>query len=153
MDNFDLKPERRKINQKALVWNLLTVVALLSTCCLAAYFLMIYKNPNSVINLFPPQPADLLPTLFQTSTPTNTFIPLADTWTPTPTVSPEPSRTLAPTWTPLYSITPTATTSTTVTPAGTTTITQTPTITPNHAQTATAACITFHSKFPGTPCP
>jgi hypothetical protein len=153
MDNFDLKPERRKPNRKALVWNLLTVVMLLATGCLAAYFVMIYKAPNSFSNLFPPQPADLLPTLFQTSTPTSTFIPLADTWTPTTTVSPVPSRTVAPTWTPLYSITPTATTSITITPTGSQTITYTPTLTPNLAQTATAACITFHNKFPGTPCP
>lgn len=146
MDKFALKPERKKVNRKSLLWNLLTLLVLLSTCCLVGYFGLLFASPNSALNLFPPK---VLPTLFQTVTPTNTIIPLDATWTPTPTLSPEPSRTSAPTWTLPASLTPRATSSLTVTP----TRTPTPTLTPNRPGTATAACATFRARFPGTPCP
>jgi len=98
MDNFELKPERKKINGKSLVWNLLTVVVLLGVCGMGYYFFTLFTNPNSPLNPFPPEP---LPTLYQTETPTSTIIPRADTWTPTMTIQPSPSRTKAPTWTPI----------------------------------------------------
>jgi hypothetical protein len=109
MDNFDLKPEKKKFNWKSLVWNVLTVVVLLGTCYLAYIFLTIFSNPYSNLNPFPPAP---LPTLYQTATPTFTPIPQEATWTPTDTIQPSPSRTKAPTWTLLpqmitKSITPT----------------------------------------------
>jgi hypothetical protein len=123
MDNFEVEPEKKKNNRKPLVWNFLTVVLLLSVCCLAYFFLTIFNNPNSPFNPFPPQP---LPTMFQTDTPTSTIIPLASTWTPTETLQPSPSRTKAPTWTPLPGmITP----SETATPNLTPTETSTPTFT------------------------
>jgi hypothetical protein len=96
MDSFELKPERKKVNHKSLLWNLLTVLVLLSTCCMASYFWTVFKDPHSPLNPFPPV---VLPTLFYTATPTATIIPLQDTWTPTATNSPVPSRTKAPTWT------------------------------------------------------
>jgi hypothetical protein len=150
MDTFELKPERKKVNRKSAVWNILTVLVLLGICCQSAYFLTIFNTPNSPLNLFPPNP---LPTLFQTVTPTNTIIPLESTWTPTPTVSPVPSRTSAPTWTLPPSSTPKFTSSPTVKPTGTLIPSATLSRTPNRAATATAACIAFHSQFPGTPCP
>lgn len=111
MDDFELKPERTKGNLKSLVWNILTVVVLLGICILAFYFLTIFNNPNSPLNPFPPA---LLPTLYQTETPTSTtyIIPREATWTPTMTITALPSRTKAPTWTLLSqmitrSITPT----------------------------------------------
>jgi hypothetical protein len=111
MDNFDLKPERKKFNPKSVVWNFLTVCVLLGICMLAYLFLTIYTNPSSPINPFPPHPT---PTFFQTVTPTNTIIPREATWTPTSTIQPSPSRTKAPTWTLLpemitITITPSAT--------------------------------------------
>ncbi len=119
MDNFELKPPPKKVNTKSLFWNVLTILALLSICCLGFYFVTIYLNPNSPYNPFPP-PA--LPTQFQTSTPTSTIVQLPATWTPTVTAQPSPSRTRAATWTPLPGmITP----SITPTP-GTPTITLTP---------------------------
>lgn len=146
MDNYNLKPVRKKDNRKTLVWNFLTMVVLLGTCGLAYYFYTIFNNPNSLLNPFPPKP---LPTLFLTITPTSTIIPLQATWTPTTTISPVPSRTTAPTWTtpPQNSPKPTDTTAVTLTP------TPTPTRTPNQAATATAACKLFHDKNSGTPCP
>jgi hypothetical protein len=151
MDNLGFKPERKKPNRKSLVWNLLTVLVVLGICCQSAYFLTVFNNPNSAFNLFPPPPPDYLPTLFSTVTPTSTNIPLDATWTPTASISPVPSRTKAFTWTPRVTNTPF--TSATFTATSTGTQTMTPTITPNLAATATAACISFHNKFPGTPCP
>jgi len=98
MDNFELKPERKKFNWKALVWNFLTLVVMLGICYLAYIFLTIFINPNSPINPFPPAP---LPTLYlyESATPTITIIPREATWTSTMTIQPSPSRTKAPTWT------------------------------------------------------
>src|SRR3990172_549590 len=96
MDNFELKPERKKVSRNSLVWNILTFLVLLGICALAYYFYTIFINPNSFLNPFPPAP---LPTLYQTVTPTSTIIPRAATWTPTITIKPSPSRTKAPTWT------------------------------------------------------
>ncbi len=121
MDNFDLKPEPKK-KPSPVLWNLLTVVALLATLGLGCYYLSIFINPNSGINPFPPA---LLPTLFQTDTSTPTRIPQPATWTPTVTIQPSPSRTKAPTWTLLPQMVtpsltgtiPTATITTTAMPA------------------------------------
>jgi hypothetical protein len=126
MDNYELKPERKKVNWKSLVWNFLTVVVLLGICCLAYYFQTIFNNPNSPFNPFPPSAP--LPTLYQTVTPTSTIILQPNTWTPTTTIKPSPSRTKAPTWTLLpQMITPSITPTPTVTPTeGTSTITSTP---------------------------
>jgi hypothetical protein len=113
MDNFELKTER-KVNWKPLIWNILTLVVLLGVCGLAYYFWNIFNNPYSALNPFPPA---LLPTSYETATPTSTIIPLESTWTSTPTISPVASRTKAPTWTLLpQMITPTATSTPTLTP-------------------------------------
>jgi hypothetical protein len=95
MDNFDLKTEP-KVKRKPLIWNILTILVLLGTCCLVYYFVAIFINPISAYNPFPPVPS---PTLYQTPTYTPTIIPQPATWTPTFTVSPVPTRTKAPTWT------------------------------------------------------
>jgi hypothetical protein len=106
MDNFELKPEP-KVKRKPIIWNILTVIAILGTLCLLYYFIAIFISPNSTYNPFPPA---LLPTLFQTNTPTSTIIPQPPTWTPTETIQPTPTRTKAPTWTLLpQMITPSST--------------------------------------------
>jgi hypothetical protein len=98
MDNFDLKPDPKKFNFKSLFWNVLTVVVVVGICYVAYFLLTIFINPHTSLNPFPPA---VLPTLYQTPTPTNTvaIIPRAATWTPTATVPPPPTRTTAPTWT------------------------------------------------------
>lgn len=110
MDGFDLKPERKikaKRSGSGVIWNLLTVVLLLCTICMAVYFVTIYNNPKSPFNPFQPQ---ALPTVFSTITPTITPIQLQATWTPTLTLEPSETRTTAPTWTLLPGmITPTIT--------------------------------------------
>jgi hypothetical protein len=112
MDNYELKPER-KVKKKSPIWNVLTVLVLLATCGLAYYFVNIFMDPYSPLNLFPPV---ALPTAFQTETYTPTIKPLDPTWTYTYTIKPSPSRTKAPTWTllpelitPEFTFTPTET--------------------------------------------
>jgi len=107
MDSFNQKPARRKTGSRNLIWNILTVVLLLSTGCVGYYYYTIYTNPFSSLNPFPPV---VLPTLFETSTPTITPQQLEPTWTFTATLAPSPTRTRAATWTPLPGmITPTIT--------------------------------------------
>jgi len=156
MDGFDLKPDRKpraKASSSAVFWNLMTVVVLLSTICLAAYFVTIYNHPTSPLNPFQPQ---ALPTVFATITPTITPIQLEPTWTATLTLEPSATRTSAPTWTLLPAlITPTITD----TPSASDTPLPGPTETPLPSQTVGASLvktsITYQaasSIHPGTGC-
>jgi len=134
MDNFAMKPEKKKRGRKGLIWNLLTVVMLIATVCVGYYYLTIFNNPHSFFNPFPPQ---VLPTLFQTITPTITKIQLEPTWTFTPSLVPSPTRTRAATWTPLPGmITPT------ITDTPTDTLVPSPTSTPSLA----AVSITYEAS-------
>ena len=126
MDGFELKPER-KVGGSAAIWNVLTVFVLAVMFIVVLYFLILFIFPRSPLNPFPPA---LLPTSFQSPTPTNTYIPLESTWTPTATLLPSPSRTKAPTWTlPSELVTPPTPTDTLVAP----TITATSTLMPAFA--------------------
>jgi hypothetical protein len=135
MDNFDLKPER-KVDRQSVIWNILTIVVVLASCCLAYYFLSIFKNPNVALNPFPPVKAIPTLTLFQTDTPTHTVIPLDATWTPTITLQLSPSRTRAATLTLVYQL---------ITPSVTTTPTITSTPMPASAVITHLASTTYHS--------
>jgi hypothetical protein len=156
MDGFDLKPERKpraRPNGSAVFWNLMTVVMLLCTICLAAYFVTVYNHPTSPLNPFQPQ---ALPTVYATITPTITPIQLQPTWTATVTLEPTASRTTAPTWTLLPAmITPTVTD----TPSASTTPLPGPTATTAPSSTVVAGLvktsITYQSAdsvHPGTGC-
>ena len=100
-DYYDENDERSAKQQRgALVWNILTVVVLLTALCLVGLFLMIFLNPQSSLNPYPPA---ALPTLIPTNTVTPTSsVLLPATWTPTPpppptsTPFPEPTYTLTP---------------------------------------------------------
>jgi hypothetical protein len=96
MDGFELEPVRKKVKPRVMIFNLLTVLVLLSVGCLVIYFITIFFNPYSVLNPFPPL---ALPTLYETPTSTSTVMPQPSTWTPSPTINPSPTRTKAPTWT------------------------------------------------------
>jgi hypothetical protein len=105
MDAFDYADAQKAPSRSisALVWNILTVLVLLSAVCIGAVFLMIFTNPNSALNPMKPIPMDtqiILPT--STSTPRQ----LPPTWTPTPTLMPAPTNTPRPTIT----LVPTSTT-------------------------------------------
>jgi hypothetical protein len=81
--------------------------------CVVGVFLLIFTNPTTALNPFPPP---TLPALMElpTETPTALVYTLPETWTPSPTLeptateTPPPSPTLPPTPTPI-TITPTST--------------------------------------------
>ncbi len=90
MDSFELidaqEPQQRK-KPSALVWNVLTIVVLVTILCVISVFFLIFVNPYSSFNPFPPPtlyPSMVPPTV--TVTPRFTLIP---SWTPTNFVSPE----------------------------------------------------------------
>jgi hypothetical protein len=86
MDNFEyLEPPspKRKRKSSSLVWNVLTILVLVTTLCVASVFFLIYVDPHSNINPFPPPtlfPSPAAPTI--TVTPRFTLVP---SWTPTNT--------------------------------------------------------------------
>jgi hypothetical protein len=98
MDNFDPKP-----NRSALVWTILSILVLVAILILVGIFGMIFFNPYSSLNPFPPAP---LPTLMTYPTATITPLPLPATYTPTRTIEPTATPTNLPTWTPVPSFTP-----------------------------------------------
>lgn len=90
----------------ALLWNSLTLMTLLAIVCVGGYYTMIFLNPQSGFNPFPPRtpepievislPSPTVTTINQlppTWTPTLTSEPTA-TWTPRPTDTPGPTNTL-----------------------------------------------------------
>jgi len=92
------KSGRGKKGNQDLIWNVLTGVMLLTSVCLAGYFVSIVQNPASPLNLLPPPPpsATAIP-------PSATPLALEPTWTltvtqaPTLTGTPRPTITLPPT--------------------------------------------------------
>jgi hypothetical protein len=143
MDGFELKPEPKKFNLKSLVWNILTVGALLGIGSLAYYFWTIFNNPYSPLNPFPPVQ---IPTVYQyqTETPTNTIIPREATWTSTATTQALPTRTKAPTWTLLPEMVTPSSTPTLGNPATLGTPVSTTTPLPASAEITYLASTDFH---------
>ncbi len=90
------KPDPRKPSRD-LAWNLATVVVIALIPLTASFFLMIFLNPQSSLNPFPPP---TLPALAQAPTATPTLLALPPTWTPTPSPTPDYSPTPPPTVTP-----------------------------------------------------
>ena len=99
--NFDGKPSRPRGAPRQLpMLDLISVIVLVLTGCLVAYFVFIYLNPASSLNLLPPGGRGQPPT--STSTP----LQLAATWTASPTIQVTPSNTPRPTFTPFFTDTP-----------------------------------------------
>jgi hypothetical protein len=103
-DVFDYQEEgdsKTKTDIGAIAWNILAILILLTAVCVGSIFLMIFINPYSSLNPFPPPTQPVL-------APTNTPLPtlrddiLPPTWTPTPTAE----ATEAPTPEPTYTLTP-----------------------------------------------
>jgi hypothetical protein len=120
--NFD-KPEPRASSFSMPSFGLLdilTIMVLLFTVCLGAYFVLLFLDPGSTLN--PLKPAYVL-------TPTATITPLQmePTWTPTATVVLSPTATLLPTIEAPPTITPANLVPSTDTPVPTRTPTATPT--------------------------
>lgn len=107
MDAFDFRDEtvrsarRRSQASSGMVWNVLTGVVLLITACIGLVYLMIFVNPQTALNPFPPP--TLPPTLsIPSATPTSRN-ELPPTWTPAPTEEPTVTPTPRPTNTPFPS--------------------------------------------------
>jgi hypothetical protein len=156
MDAFDYSdaPEASTARDtKALVWNILTIVALLATFCVGAVFLTLFINPQAGINPFPPP---TLPEAMQFPTATNTSqIQLMPTWTATNTNEPTSTFTPRPTTTkiPAFTDTPVGFTPVATTPLATGTP---PTETPGgfsfvlqHGSPSAISSVSFH---PDTEC-
>lgn len=103
-DVFDYYDEQEnrdaKKKQGTIVWDILTVLILLTAFCVGGIFLIIFINPNGSLNPFPPP---TMPVLIPTGTATPTSsVKLPATWTPTPplpptnTPTPEATYTLTP---------------------------------------------------------
>jgi hypothetical protein len=96
MDPFEYnEPDPQTKNFGIFIWNALTILVLASIACVAGGALMIFTNPYTPFNLFPPpaqaaQPPTLTPTPRNILPPTWTPLPSA---TPTVTSTPEPSAT------------------------------------------------------------
>ncbi len=76
--DFDEKPAKRTSGPRLNPWDILSIIVLLITVCIAGYFVLIFINPNMPLNPFPPPP-----TPFRLPTATITPIQLPATWTAT----------------------------------------------------------------------
>ncbi len=124
-----------KQNAKLEIWDMLSILTLILTLCIGAYYVAIFLFPQSAFNPLKPDSAAL--SVFPT--PTLTPIQLDATWTVAPTQAVTETQTLLPT----YTLEPSVTPFSLVTP----TITQTPTATPKAAFSANISYIastTFH---------
>jgi hypothetical protein len=84
-----------KQRAKLELWDMLSILTLLVTVCVAAYFVAVFLFPNSALNPFPPNPFDP----FAPPIPTITPIQLEPTWTATPPSLVTETPTLLPTFT------------------------------------------------------
>ena len=98
-DDFDFDgTQSRRTSAPMQIWDLLSILVLLLTVCVAGYFALIFINPDSPYNFLPPGQAP-----FSNALPTFTVTPiqLQSTWTPSPTLESTPTDTPRPTLTPL----------------------------------------------------
>ena len=94
-DNFgQTSAPRRKKSDPDLIWNILTLVMLVGTLCVAGVSYSLFTDPFSLLNPFPPNTPTQSPI-----PPTWTPLAFAPTWTPTVTIVPSPSNTPRPTFT------------------------------------------------------
>lgn len=101
-DDFDFDGTQSRSRGGTMpIWDILSIVVLILTVCIAGYFVMIFLNPESSLNVLPPGGFGLrLPTA------TTTPIQLEATWTASPTLELTPSNTPRPTFTPFFTDTP-----------------------------------------------
>lgn len=117
-NNFDFDGKQQAASQRPLLemWDMLSILVLMITACMGLYFLLIFVNPNSSFNIFPPVPRGTL-----TSSFTVTPLQPPATWTASPTFEVTPSDTPRPTFTPLLTNTPFSLVPPTTTPRPTST--------------------------------
>jgi hypothetical protein len=124
MDEFNFDEPERKSPRFSLPaigpWDILTILVLTVTACLGFYFITIFNDPGSALNL-------LKPAYILTPSATITPIQLEPTWTVTATVVTPPTATLLPSITPPATNTAANFVPDTDTPVPTDTLTITPT--------------------------
>jgi len=98
--NFDGKPSRPQ-GTPLQIWDMLSILVLIMTVCLGAYFVLVFINPESSLNLLPPGGRGS-----EIPTATTTPLQLEPTWTASPTLALTPSDTPRPTFTPFFTNTP-----------------------------------------------
>ncbi len=108
--DFNEQPAKRASGSRLGPWDILSIIVVLITVCIAGYFALIFINPNIPLNPFPPPPT---PFLFPTATITPIQLPA--TWTATN----PPFMTATDTPPPTYTLIPTATTFSLVPPTQT----------------------------------
>ncbi len=99
-NDFERRPGMSFSGFKRLILNILTILVLLTTLCVAGAFVAVFINPYMSINPFPPP---TIPPTLGSPTPTNTPArPLPSPWTATATftTAPESTETPIPTETP-----------------------------------------------------
>jgi len=115
--DFDEQPGKRPAGPRLNQWDILSIIVVVITVCIAGYYLLIFIKPNAPFNPFPPPP-----TPYRLPTATITPIQLPATWTATnppvltATDTPPPTFTLIPTVTPFSLVPPTNTPKPTATP-------------------------------------
>jgi len=97
--DFDGKPARPQ-SRPMQMWDMLSILVLILTACIGAYFVYIFITPNSPFNILPPGGRGA-----QVPTATATPLQLQATWTASPTVELTPSDTPRPTFTPFFTST------------------------------------------------
>jgi len=103
-EDFDFDGIQSKRSGASMqLWDILSVLILILTVCLVVYFALIFINPASSLNLFPPGQGFLSN---PTPTLTPTLLQLEATWTASPTLALTPSDTPRPTFTPEPTFTP-----------------------------------------------
>lgn len=90
--NFDGKTSRSRSGGGVRLFDMLSILALILTCCMGAYFVFIFLNPASSFNILPPGVGRGL----QLPTATITPLQLQATWTASPTIEVTPSITPPP---------------------------------------------------------
>lgn len=99
--NFDGKSSRSRGGMQ--LFDMLSILVLILTCCMGAYFAFIFINPGSSYNILPPGGGG---SGLQLPTATITPLQLEATWTASPTLELTPSSTPRPTFTPFFTNTP-----------------------------------------------
>lgn len=87
-DNSETK--KPSANPGDIIWNILTLLILMTCIGVAGIFALIYNNPYVPFNPFKPQPLPQV-VIFPTFTPTSDVLTFPPTWTPTPTNQPTSS--------------------------------------------------------------
>ncbi|HMX76410.1 MAG TPA: hypothetical protein PKE35_19295 [Anaerolineales bacterium] len=117
MSKYDYEGySQTKAKTKLDLWDIMSILMLLITLCLGAYFVAVFANPSAGYNF-------LNPALNQPPTPTITQIQPPATWTATP---PGPTETATLTLVPTFTLEPSATVVSLITPSDTPTPTKTP---------------------------